>query len=58
MKDLYPKEDKKFNNDILSIINNVIAKGNDIEIRKSKDGIKILEVSKKLITEIYKLEGN
>lgn len=34
------------------VVRNIVARGNDAEIRSSKDGIKILEVSKKVAAVI------
>ena len=34
--------------DTEKIIADILARGNDVEVRKTKDGYKILEVSKKV----------
>lgn len=34
------------------VVRNIVARGNDAEIKSSKDGIKILEVSKKVAAVI------
>ena len=34
------------------VVRNIVARGNDAEIRSSKEGIKILEVSKKVAAVI------
>ena len=34
------------------VVRRIVARGNDAEIRSSKDGIKILEISKKLVAVI------
>ena len=39
---------------LIKIINDVLSRGNDVEIKQSKNGIKILEISKKLRIEITK----
>ena len=36
------------------VVRNIVARGNDAEIRSSKDGIKILEVSKRVAAVIPK----
>lgn len=36
------------------VVRKIVAKGNDVEIRSSKDGIKILEVSKRVAAVIPK----
>lgn len=35
-------------------VRKIVARGNDVEIRSSKDGIKVLEVSKKIAAVIPK----
>lgn len=38
--------------DLGKLIYEIIEKGNDVEIRKSKNGIKVFAVEKKLIKEV------
>lgn len=39
---------------LIKIINEVLSRGNDVEIKQSKNGIKVLEISKKVRIEIQK----
>ena len=40
------------NPEINQVVNEIVARGNDVEMRTCREGIKIFEVSKKVVTII------
>lgn len=48
IKQISPRENKR----LLKVIIDILERGNDAEIKQSKNGIKVLEISKKVRMEI------
>lgn len=50
--------DNKTKPDIQKIANEIVSRGNDVEIRACKDGLKVLEVTRKVVLVISNPNAN
>ena len=48
IKQISPRENER----LLKVIIDILERGNDAEIKQSKHGIKVVEISKKVLMEI------
>lgn len=48
----YGNKATSYNPEINKVVNEIVARGNDVEMRTCREGIKIFEVSKKVVTII------